>query len=49
MEDNYPKAYKEVYEILKYVPKEDLSKISQDLLKTIEYNMDKTYTKGFST
>ena len=43
MEDNYPKAYKEVYEILKYVPKEDLSKISQDLLKTIEYNMDKTY------
>lgn len=43
MEDNYPKAYKEVYEILKCVPKEDLSKISQDLLKTIEYNMDKTY------
>ena len=43
MEDNCPKAYKEVYEILKYVPKEDLSKIPQDLLKTIEYNMDKTY------
>lgn len=43
MEDNCPKAYKEVYEILKCVPKEDLSKISQDLLKTIEYNMDKTY------
>lgn len=32
-----------LYEILKYVPKEDLSKIPQDLLKTIEYNMDKTY------
>ena len=43
MEDNYPKAYKEVYEILKLVPKEEVVKIPQDVLKTIEYNMDKTY------
>lgn len=44
MDDNYPKAYREVYEILKYVPEEDLSKIPQDLIKTIETNMDKNYT-----
>lgn len=27
MEDNYPKAYKEVIEILKYVPQESVNKI----------------------
>ena len=43
MEDNYLKAYKEVYEILKYVPKEDYQKIPEDLIKTIENNMDKNY------
>lgn len=44
MDDNYPKAYREVYEILKYVPKEDLLKIPKDLIETIRYNMDKNYS-----
>lgn len=43
MEANYPKAYKEVYEILKYVPKEDYEKISEDIIKTIEFAMDRNY------
>ena len=43
MEDNYPKAYRELYEILKHVSEEDLVKIPQDLIKTIEHNMDKDY------
>lgn len=41
--DNFPKAYKEVYEILKYIPKEDIEKIPKDFLQTIEDNMDKEY------
>lgn len=41
--DNFPKAYREVYEILKYIPKEDLEKIPKDFLETIESNMDKSY------
>ena len=41
--DNFPKAYKEVYEILKYIPEEYISKIPNDLLQTIEENMDKNY------
>lgn len=44
MVDNYPKAYREVHEILKHVPEEDLAKIPQDLIKTIEHNMDKDYS-----
>lgn len=43
MEDNYPRAYRELYEILKHVSEEDLAKIPQDLIKTIEHNMDKDY------
>lgn len=41
--DNFPKAYREVYEILKYIPKEDFEKIPKDFLETIETNMDKEY------
>lgn len=41
--DNFPKAYREVYEILKYIPKENLEKIPKDFLEVIENNMDKTY------
>ncbi len=43
MEDLYRKAYKEVYEILQYIPEEELKKIPPDILKTIELNMDKEY------
>ncbi len=41
--DNFPKAYREVYEILKYIPKENFEKIPKDFLEVIENNMDKTY------
>ena len=43
MNDNYPKAYKEVYEVLKYIPEEDFNKLPKDLIDTIENNMDKDY------
>lgn len=43
MENNYPKAYKEVVEILKYVPKESVDKIPQTMLDTFNEKMDKNY------
>ena len=43
MEDNYPKAYKEVIEILKYVPEESVNKIPQTMLDTFKTKMDKEY------
>lgn len=38
-----PKAYKEVYEILKYIPEEDYKKIPKSMIKVIEKGMDKSY------
>lgn len=43
MENNYPKAYKEVVEILKYVPKESVNKIPQTMIDTFNAKMDNTY------
>lgn len=43
MEENYYKAYKEVIEILKYVPQESVNKISKAMLETFEKKMDKDY------
>ena len=43
MENNYPKAYKEVVEILKYVPKESVKKIPQTMIDTFNAKMDNTY------
>lgn len=43
MENNYPKAYKEVVEILKYVPKESVDKIPQIMIDTFNAKMDNTY------
>ncbi len=48
MIDNYPKAYKELYEILKNIPKEDLEKIPENVLKTIEEKKDDNYNFEFS-
>ena len=42
-EENYPNAYKEVYEILKFVPKVDLEKIPKKFLEMIEKTMNKNY------
>ena len=43
MEDNYPKAYKEVIEILKYVPQESVNKIPNEMLETFKIKMDNNY------
>lgn len=43
MENNYPKAYKEVIEILKYVPQESVNKIPQTMIDTFKAKMDKDY------
>ena len=43
MEDNYPKAYKEVIEILSYVPQESVNKIPQTMLDTFKATIDKKY------
>lgn len=43
MEDNYPKAYKEVIEVLKYVPEESVNKIPQIMINTFKAKMDKKY------
>ena len=43
MEDNYSKAYKEVIEILKYVPEKSVNKIPQTMLDTFKAKMDKEY------
>jgi len=41
--NNYSKAYKEVYEILKCISEEERKKISPELIHIIEKNMDKNY------
>lgn len=43
MENDYPKAYKEVVEILKYVPEESVNKIPKEMLEMFNANMDKDY------
>lgn len=43
MEDNYSKAYKEVMEILKFVPKESVDKIPQTMIDTFKAKMDNEY------
>ena len=43
MEDNYPKAYKEVIEILNFVPKESVDKIPKSLIDTFKSKMNKNY------
>lgn len=43
MEDNYPKAYKEVVEILKYVPQESVNKIPKSVIDTFKAKMNKNY------
>ena len=37
------KVYKEIYEILKYIPKNELAKLPNGFIKFIEKNMDKNY------
>jgi len=43
LNDNYNKAYKEVLEILKHIPTEDVDKIPNNMLEMFRENQDKTY------
>ena len=43
MNNNYSKAYVEVLEILKYIPREDLEKVPKDIIYTLENCADKEY------
>lgn len=43
VEDKFSKAYKEVMEILKYMPEKSVKKIPKSLLETFETNMDKNH------
>lgn len=43
MEDNYSKAYKEVIEILNYIPKESVDKIPQTMIDTFKAQMDQNH------
>ncbi len=49
MEDNYPKAYKEIVEILKYVPNESINKIPKELRDMFEKEQLKTYNFQIDT
>lgn len=42
--ENYAKAYTELIEILRNIPREDLNKVPKDVLKNYIENMDKNYT-----
>ena len=43
MNDNYPKAYKEIIEILKYVPQESVEKIPDGMINMFKTKMDKSW------
>lgn len=43
MEDNYAKAYKEIVEILKYIPEESVNKIPKEMRDIFEVEQLKTY------
>ena len=43
MKENYPKAYTEVLEILKYMPIDDVKKIPKELIDTFEYKKHNNY------
>ena len=44
MKENYPKAYTEILEILKYMPENDVNKIPKKLLDIFEYKKDTNYS-----
>ena len=49
MEDNYAKAYKEIIEILKYVPKESVNKIPKEMRDMFEAEQLKIYNFQIDT
>ena len=49
MKDNYSKAYKEIVEILKYVPEESVDKIPKEMRDMFEAEQLKTYNFQIDT
>ena len=49
IEDNYEKAYKEIVEILKYVPEESINKIPKEMRDMFEMKQLKTYNFQMNT
>ena len=47
MMSNYPKAYKEVLEIIKYLPKEEYERIPKEKIEFFEQNCDIDYNFVF--
>ena len=43
MENNFHKAYKEILELLKYMPKKDVEKIPEEMIYTFKMKMDKEH------
>lgn len=43
MIENYPKACKEIIEILKYMPPNDVEKIPKEMIDGFKYKMDSNY------
>lgn len=46
MEDNYTKAYKEVMEILKFVPQDSVNKIPKTMIEVFSEIIGNTISKG---
>ena len=44
VKENYPKAYTQVLEILKYMPTDDVNKIPKELIETFKNKKDNNYT-----
>lgn len=49
MEDNYAKAYKEIVEILKYVPEDSVNRIPKEMRDMFEAEQLKTYNFQIDT
>lgn len=49
MEDKYPKAYKQVIEILKHMPQESINKIPKTMISAFKTNMDNEYDFKFDS
>ena len=47
MGNNYEKAYTEILEILKYIPKEEYERIPKEKILFFEENCDKNYEFKF--
>ena len=49
IKENYCKAYKEVIEVLRYVPREEVVKIPRNMLKIFKENYDRNYNFKIDT